>query len=55
MLIFRKSDIAIFSKNRFVGCKRRSLFFKMIMMIEAFPVVPINIITNMAKKNYALV
>ena len=47
----KKSDKAIFSRNRFVGWSRRSLFFKMIMMIEAFAAMPNSIMRNITGKN----
>ena len=47
---FKKSDKAIFSRNRFVGWSRRSLFFKMIMMIEAFAAMPNSIMRNITGK-----
>ena len=46
----KKSDKAIFSRNRFVGWSRRSLFFKMIMMIEAFAAMPNSIMRNITEK-----
>ena len=46
----KKSDMAIFSRNRFVGWSRRSLFFKMIMMIEAFAAMPNSIMRNITGK-----
>ena len=47
---FMKSDKAIFSKNKFVGWRRRTLFLKMIMIIEAFPIIPIRTIRNITRK-----
>ena len=46
----RKSDTAIFNKNKFVGCRRSSLFQRMIMIIEIFPIIPISIIRNITIK-----
>ena len=46
----RKSDTAIFNKNKFVGCRRSNLFQRMIMIIEVFPIIPISIIRNITIK-----
>ena len=47
---FIRSDTAILSKNKFVGWRRRTLFHRMIMMIDALPIIPIRTIRNIARK-----
>ena len=51
---FRRSEKAIFNKNRFVTWSRNSLFFITITITDKLPKIPISMMTNNTSMKYKL-